>query len=607
MKFTQKKSTFSQRLVVLLLFWGVWAVAVVLRLAYWQLWKGSTLRLEALQQYERTQKQTASRGRILTSDGYELAGNETVYRVFAEPPLLTQSPELLASVLTPPILSDDETYQLASESAVKELRKQELFSYIQSQTQRKGQQWVPLKARVSEQTKKFIESLQLPGIGFEPYLVRRYPEASLAAHVTGFVGKDSDGEDIGYFGIEGALNRELKGVATTQTRLADALGLRLFSSKQPSSSAIQGRDVTVTIRRDVQQLAESMLVAGVNKYGAKSGEVVIMNPKTGDIMALAAVPDFEQKDFHLFEPSSYKNPTLASLYEPGSTFKTLTVAAGLDAGVISPETQCPRCDGPVTIGKFTIKTWNDEYHPNITMTDALAKSDNTAMIYIAQELGKDKFVEYIKKFGIGEELHLDLQEDTGTPMREKWGDIDLATNSFGQGILTNSLQMMRAVSTIANGGVMMKPRIIASVGDPSTGELIENKPVIERQVISQKAALEVTKMMVAAASSGEAKWIASKTHTIAGKTGTSQVASSEGGYDESKTIASFIGFAPAQDPQFIMIVKLVEPQSSIWAAETAAPLWYSIANKLFLLLSIPPGLWNETASASAIPAQSIGD
>jgi cell division protein FtsI/penicillin-binding protein 2 len=264
----------------------------------------------------------------------------------------------------------------------------------------------------------------------------------------------------------------------------------------------------------------------------------------------------------------------------------LTVAAGIDTGVISETTECDSCAGPRTIGKYTLRTWNDQYTPNITMEDALAKSDNTAMIFIAEKLGADRFQEYLKKFGIGQSTQVELQEDTTPPFPSKWGPVELATISFGQGISTNTLQIVKAVSAIANKGVLVKPRLIEKVIDSSQGEELEVKTQELGQVIKPETAERVTRMMVYAAQHGEAQWIVSKTHEVAGKTGTSQVAEA-GQYLEDKTIASFIGFSPPDNPKFIMMVKLVAPQSSPWAAETAAPLWYKIADRLYLLFNMP--------------------
>ena len=574
---------------ILFLGFCVGILVILGRLFYWQILEGDKLTAVANDQYERQFTQTGRRGNIYTADNHLLVTNQQVYRLFAQPHELTVDSKTIAAQLTPLVLLDSLEYQAASGSAAQK----EVSDKIQAQLERKlgnkDQKWVSLITTITEETRKKIAELKLHGVGFDTYEKRYYPEASMAAHLTGFVGKDEEGNDIGYFGIEGALEQELKGRSQKNTVMADALGLPLPQEEETNQTSLDGRDITLTIRRDIQNIAETRLAEGVERYGARAGEVVIIDPKTGDILAMAALPKYDQRFFFQYPATTYGNPSLSSLYEPGSTFKTLTVAAGIDAGVIKPDTQCDTCSGPRVFGKYTIKTWNDEYHPGITMTDGLAKSDNTAMIFIAEKLGPDKLREYLTNFGIGEALHLELQGDRKTPFPQKWGPVELATISFGQGINTTSLQLARAIGAIANDGKLMRPRIIKSATDRITGEIINPQPVVERQVISKETADTVSQMMIESAAHGEAQWTASRNHWISGKTGTSQIPLEKGGgYEQDVTMASFIGFAPPEDPQFVMIVKLNAPTSSIWAAETAAPLWYKIANDLFLLLNMPP-------------------
>ncbi|HYD35506.1 MAG TPA: penicillin-binding protein 2 [Vitreimonas sp.] len=568
--------------------WSIYILLflIVTRLFYWQIIQGSALKAEAQDQYQRTQLITGLRGNIKTADGYLLVSNQPVYRVFVEPHLLEVPGETLAKQLTPLLLPELEQYRAASEAAARQEITTALEQDLTTKLSNSSAKWVGLMPKISEETRHQLEGLNVKGLGFEKYQVRSYPEASLAAHVAGFVGKNEAGEEVGYFGVEGALNQELRARTERKTLLKDALGLQLFESQARGAMSPSGREVVLTIRRDIQALAERYLEEGVNKYGAKSGEVIIMEPNTGKILAMAASPKYDPAAFYKYPQELYKNPSFTHVYEPGSTFKTLTVAAGIDTGAIKPDTQCPVCEGPRQIGKYTIKTWNNEYHPQITMTEALAKSDNTAMMYIADEVGAETLSEYFKRFGIGDKTYTEIQEDTVTPFPTKWGPVELATASFGQGISTTSIQLVRAVAAIANRGNLMKPLVVEKVVDPITQEVVVSQPKIERQVISSETADQVTKMMIEAAAHGEAQWIASKTHQVAGKTGTSQVAVN-GQYDPEKTIATFIGFTPPENPRFIMLVKLVEPQSSPWAAETAAPLWYKIAERLYLLLNIP--------------------
>jgi cell division protein FtsI (penicillin-binding protein 3)/stage V sporulation protein D (sporulation-specific penicillin-binding protein) len=260
------------------------------------------------------------------------------------------------------------------------------------------------------------------------------------------------------------------------------------------------------------------------------------------------------------------------------------MAAALEENSIALDDRCDICEGPLTIGKYTIKTWNDEYNPNSTPEEILANSDNIGMVWIQRKLGGDKFLEYIKRFGFGEPSGIDLQEEASPALRTRWGDIDYATASFGQGIAVTSIQMLRAVASIASGGNLLTPHVVAEVlGDRA----IPIHPQVVRRVISESTAQRMTSLMTASAEHGDAKWTRLPDYTVAGKTGTAQIPL-QGHYDEEKTIASFVGFAPAKNPKFVMLVKLREPTSSPWGSETAAPLWFTLARKLLLHFNIPP-------------------
>lgn len=560
-------------------------IVIIARLFYWQIIMGKELRQAAERQSQRQLRETGERGKILTSDGHVLVANQDYFRVMLAKDQQKEPSVRIVDAIVPILAQDDPAYQAASSAAEQATIEANLADRLTNQLT-KDSKWIQLKAKVTAQAKSKLADLSISGLSFEPFSGRYYPEASMAAHVLGFVGKDEQGQDVGYFGVEGALNDELAGKFDRRLVFTDALGRALPGQNAIANQRIDGRDLVLTIRRDLQNLAETELERGIKKYGAASGEVIMVEPDTGKILAMATWPKYHPYHYFLHETSLYKNPSIVNTYEPGSTFKVLTVAAALDAGLINPNTTCPSCSGPRVIAGHTIKTWNNEYHPNITITDALAKSDNVAMIYLSDLLGKDRFVEYIKKFGIGDPLGIDLQDDTKTPFPSKWGPVEVATASFGQGISTTSMQLIRAVGAIANGGKLMRPMIVEKVIDHQQNKTIELSPIVEREVISRAAADQTKTMMINSAHHGEAQWTVSKHYTVAAKTGTSQVAVN-GTYDPNKTIASFIGFAPPENPKVLMLVKLNEPQSSIWAAETAAPLWYSIAEKAFLLLNIP--------------------
>jgi len=303
---------------------------------------------------------------------------------------------------------------------------------------------------------------------------------------------------------------------------------------------------------------------------------MVADPTTGAILAMASYPSFDPAQYREYNDSLFKNPAISDTFEPGSVFKVVVMSAALDAGAVEPETICDICTGPFRVDKYSIATWNNKYHPDSTMTEVIVNSDNVGMIFVGQKLGADKLYDYLKKFGFGDSTGIDLQGEAVPALRPKssWNIVDLATASFGQGVAINGAQLIRAVSAIANGGKL--PRL----------EVVKGKPKLE-QIISPQTAAKMTAMMVEAAKNGEAKWTNTRGFSVAGKTGTAQIPIA-GHYDTQNTMASFIGFSPANNPKFIMLITLNTPQSSPWASETAAPLWYSIAKDLFPYFNIQP-------------------
>lgn len=573
---------------VFLSFIALAVILIIVRLFYWQVLRGDELKNLSEKQAIRNKSHEGLRGQIFTSDGYLLVGNQEVFDLKLDRQNFTGDVEQLSQQLASIIAPENWQFQDASDSASRLLIQQQIESNLINKFSSQAN-WPQLASQLSLKAKEEILALNNPHLAFDSSSARFYPEASMAAHITGFVGRDEDGQEIGRYGIEGALEDELKARKESGWFRTDAFGALLAGSNYQLKN-LNGRDVTLTIRRDIQHIAESNLAWGIEQYAADRGEIIILDSQTAEIVALATWPNYQQWQYYKYPGEILKNPSLTRLYEPGSTFKVLTVSSAIDAKLINPNTVCTRCANPRQFGTYTIRTWNDVYHPNITITEALEKSDNVAMIFVAEMLGQERFAEYLKKFGIGQSLQLDLQDDSSTYFPQKIGPVELATISFGQGISTNSLQLLRAINVIANKGKLLEPMIIKNVYDHQLTEEIPVEQKEAQQVVSQETAALVSEMMVAAASHGEAQWIASKRYTVAAKTGTSQVADPQGGYKSDETIASFIGFAPAENPQFTMLIKLENPKSSPWAAETAAPLWYRVADKLMLLFNIAPNV-----------------
>ena len=564
------------RLRLIGIVFGLSSLVLLGRLFFWQVLKADELSQQARLQHQSGEKISAQRGSILASDGTWLVASEESWLLWANTTRLKESQRVIANKLAPLLVekTDDK------EGLLKEAMNLEgLLS--------KDAQWIALKHKVTPEIKKNIEAVKIEGIGFDPEEKRLYPEASAAAQVLGFVGKDSEGSDRGYFGLEGYYDLPLSGKPGFLQRESDARGNPILSAGSKEVSAVHGIDLFTHIDKTIQLVVERELAKGIEAYGASAGTVIIMDSKDGAVLAMASSPSYDPEKYFEYGNEFFKNPAISDAFEPGSIFKPIVMAAALDAQVIKPDTKCDICDGPVKVDKYEIETWNKEYYPDSTMTDVIVHSDNVGMVFVGQKLGREKMFSYLTKFGIGMPSGIDLQGEANPGIRPdgKWNVVDLATTTFGQGIAVTPIQMIRAMAVIASGGEVMVPQIVDKIGQNGWEEDI--KPEDGERVISEKAAQEITDMMVAAVKNGESKWTAAKGFKIAGKTGTAQIPV-QGHYDEEKTIASFGVFAPADNPKFIMLVTLREPTSSPWGSETAAPLWFNIARQLFPYLGIQP-------------------
>lgn len=539
---------------------------ITLRLFYWQIVAGGDLRLEASAQYNLTFTLPARRGFILSSDGSPFTISIPAYIVFAQPVRIKDTKEF-ARLVAPILL----------------LAEQEVFAQITVE----GRVWVPLVRKADSETVDKLRALNLEGLGFEPVSTRFYPEASMAAQMLGFVGLDQNGDDKGYFGLEGYYDRELRGKDGRREVEKDVRGAPILVGEEKRIPASDGRSITLWVDRSIQRIVQDRLAEGIQKYGAKEGSVVVMDPTTGGVLAMASYPDYEPSKYQAFAKELYKNPLVAGAFEPGSTFKVLVMAAALNERVLTPTTTFDE-SGPVRVGEYAIQTWNGQYRGQQTMSEVIQHSSNVGMVFVQSKLGKDLFLRYIRDFGFGTLTNIDLEDEATSELRpeKEWREIDLATASFGQGISVTPIQMVRAVSAIANGGWLMEPHVVKSITD-AKGKVVDIKAKRLTRVLNAQAASVMTEMMINAVDNGEAKWAKPKGYRIAGKTGTAQIPVS-GHYDATKTIASFIGFAPADNPQFVMLVTLREPTSSPWGSETAAPLFFAIARDIFLYKNILP-------------------
>ena len=578
-------------LTLFMIFWFL----ISARLFYWQIISASQLAVKAQSQYLRRFEIPAKRGEILTSDGFPIVTNQEAYILYAKPKELKEDPKSVAIKLSKILVPEGtEGKPISDEERIQNEKKRQddLIKFekdLEDQLSQKDVFWVLLSRKLTKEKMNEIKRLNISGLDFQDDQMRLYPEGSMSAHLLGFVGSDDTGRDKGYFGIEGYYDHQLEGKPGLLKQESDPNGRPMLTSSYLPINPEDGYSVTLTVDRSVQLVVEDELKKAIEKYQAKGGLVVIMNPKTGAIIASAAEPAYDPAAWQNFDSSTFKNPIISDTYEPGSTFKVVVMSAALDEGSIKPDTVCDKCTGPREISGFTIRTWNDKYYPDSKPSDIIQHSDNVGMVFVSEKLGEDAFYKYLKKYGIGEMTDIDLQGETSPDLRKlsDWKPIDLATASFGQGIAVTPIQITRAVSVIANGGNLMKPYLVQKIRAKGGKEIYTTPQVEKSEVISKKTAAIVTQMMVNAVDNGEAKAFKPKGFTFAGKTGTAQIPVA-GHYDPQKTLASFVGFGPVEDPKFVMLVRIDEPKTSQFGSETAAPTFFSIAQELYNYWGVSP-------------------
>ncbi|KKQ90177.1 MAG: Peptidoglycan glycosyltransferase [Candidatus Curtissbacteria bacterium GW2011_GWC2_38_9] len=576
------------RIKAVQIFIFVIAIMIVARLFYWQFIAKVQGNFESIISEDNL---PAARGEIYDSQDFPLVTNQEAFLIYGKPHDLKQSPKDIAQKIAPYLISEkyatasaglSEDEQKAKDAEIK-TKEEELTNRLATKTLF----WVQLSRKITKDAKEKIQAMNIAGLGFEADQKRFYPESSMAAQLLGFVGSDKFGVDTGYYGLEGYWDRRLRGKSGRLGQETDPFGFPILVGKYRPIEPQKGASLYLTLDRSIQFMVERSLKQAVEKYGARDGTVIVADPKTGGILSMATYPTYNPAVWQEFDEKFYKNPAVADTFEPGSIFKIVVMSTALDVSVVEPITRCDVCSGPRQIGGYEISTWNKKYYPNSTMTEIIQHSDNVGMTFVSEKLGIDKFYDYIKKFGFGQRTDIDLQEESTGYVREKkdWKVIDLATASFGQGIAVTPIQMVEAVLIIANKGKLLTLHLVDKIVDGQKEEKVKAQG--ERQVISPKTAAQMTEMMVNAVENGEARAFAPKGYRIAGKTGTAQIPVA-GHYDPNKTIASFVGFAPADDPRFVMMVRFSEPSSSPFGSETAAPTFFGIAKELFNYYGIAP-------------------
>jgi cell division protein FtsI/penicillin-binding protein 2 len=628
-----------QKIVLTIVF--LLSVGIIYRLFYLQVLKHELYLTLAADQHQAFNKLQPMRGRIFINDDkntefgglYPLATNKEFATIFAVPLEIKEEPRLVAEKLYDILnkrkvesevavflnsdpyfakatstlmlsiatssnylnadlvakLNDakyynrvDEFWQIKRDLEI-EWRREDIIGKYVEKLSKKNDPYELIQKKVDDIDLQKIKDLKIAGIDFVMENYRYYPSANMSAHLTGYVSNTDDGQ-VGHYGLEGFFNEELTGkdgfvkaerAAGRELVIVDD---REFFPKQ------DGSDIILTVNRSIQHKACEKIKEGTIKYGAKVGNVIIMEPKTGAILAMCSYPDFDPNNYNeVGDINIFNNPNIFGGYEPGSIFKAFTLAAGLDQEKITPKStyedkgfvMIPGWNKPIKNSDFLTKGG----HGVVDMDTVLEKSLNTGTIFVMNKIGADTFIDYVKKFGFGEKSGIELETEGLSNIvnlnRKTLRPIEVATATFGQGITATPLQLVAAYGAIANGGILMKPYIVKEIRTVA-GQSSVTQSTEVRRVISERAAMLLSGMLVNVIDKGHAKLAAVPGYYVAGKTGTAQVAGN-GGYT-NRTMHSFAGFAPVDDPKFVALVEFDNPVNSPWADSSAAPIFKEIAS-----------------------------
>lgn len=545
---------------------SVAGLVLVGRLVYLQIVQHDRLTAQSDKQYLRSVEIVSGRGNIYDRNRNLLATNIQVESVYADPKSIidkSATARILARLLG-----------LNPQAVLKKLKSDRHFV------------WIKRKSELNAVEK--LKQLDLVGVGFIAETKRYYPKRKLAASILGFVGLDNQG----LAGIEHFHQAVLKGKAQRTVLEKDARGRFLWTSANAAALNRGKQDVVLALDEVIQYIAERELNQQVSKYQAKSGLAIVMDPYTGAVYALASAPEFNPNNYAAYPPRLWRNDAVASAYEPGSIFKPIVAAAALEEGLVEPDDIFFCENGSFLVGKSRIGEAANHRFGWLTLRNIIAQSSNIGAIKIARTLGNDRFFHYIRKFGFGGKLGIDLPGEASGTVRsvKQWSGLSLASISFGHEISVTPIQMVSAIAAIANGGVLIRPRLTQAI---IKNGIIERtfEPEGIRTVLSEETSRQMINILKAVVKTGTGAKAAIPGFEVAGKTGTAQKIDPETKtYSKTKYLASFIGFVPADAPRLVILVMIDEPQKSYWGGEVAAPVFQKIARKTLRYLHIPSSL-----------------
>ncbi|HET9961686.1 MAG TPA: penicillin-binding protein 2 [Nitrospiraceae bacterium] len=534
---------------------------VLVRLVNLQVQQAAELTLRADRQHQKSVTLEGARGTIYDRNSKVLAMNMEVPSVFGVPTSL-EDPHRTARNLSPIL-------HVKATELEKKLKQEKHFVW--------------LARKLEPEQGRRLEQLSLGGVGVVMEGRRFYPKGPLLSHVLGFAGMD----DRGLEGVELRYEQYLRGEKRTVVLQRDALGRAVFPKGLNEEGASAGHSLTLTVDEVIQYIAEKELDEAVNRSNAKSGTIVVMDPRTGGVLAMAVSPRFDPNTVGSLVPDRWRNRALTDTYEPGSTMKTVIAAAALEEKVMAPESMIYGENGQMQVAKTVIH--DHERLGWMTFAQMLQKSSNIGAAKVGMALGEWRVFDYLKEFGFGDKTGIDLPGETGGLLRgpRGWGKRSLASISMGQEIGVTPLQMVTAISAIANGGVLMKPYLVSEIRNAKGQLIAQTMPQARRRVISADTARTLTHILEGVVISGTGTKAAIPGYRVAGKTGTAQkVDPRTGAYSSTMLVGSFVGYVPAEDPRLAMIVMIDEPHGEGWGGVVAAPVFRRVGEQVLNYLGV---------------------
>jgi cell division protein FtsI (penicillin-binding protein 3) len=536
----------------------IWGLGIGARLYFLQVVESAYYIEKAGQQQKQIVTITPRRGDILDRDGNALASSVLVDSVYARP-MSIKTPEATAKVLA----------RLTGSSYAEMLRKLD-----------PEKSWVWIKRKISKQERDAIEQAKLPGVAFQKEFRRFYPNLQMASHLLGYVDVDEEGKT----GLEGKYNGSVRGEPGKVLLLRDARG-KSYQREQQVPQV--GATLTTTIDKPIQFVVEKELQSAAEKTRAAAISIVVMDLNSGAILGMANYPTFNPNEYRDSDSSTWINHSLSLTYEPGSTFKMVTVAAALEEGLTNPDEKIFCENGAIIVSGRRIKDHTP--YGMLSVREIIQNSSNVGTIKIAMRLGEERFKSYIDRYGFGKPTLIDLPAEVGGTVRDvsQWGKTSIASIAIGQEVSVTPLQTATMVSIIANGGIRYKPYVVQKVED-SMGNVTETKPIGNR-VMSESTARQLQEMLEDVVTDGTAKTSQLEGYRAAGKTGTAQkVDLVTRQYSHTKFVASFAGFAPVSDPRIAIVVVIDEPKGLYYGGEVAAPVFKRIAEQVLRMKSVLP-------------------